>query len=133
MGEERTYYHINWTAIDEGGNEKDVPLSVSGDDDERVVLLFDSFDRARRYMHTFLIKNGLVKRRELAPNIAVITITEPVLGSPDPGHIFSVGDKASADVLARASRKSSVSYALLNPGPLSPELIKHSRIPLAEL
>jgi len=133
VDEERDYYHITWTAIDENGNKKEVPLSVSGDDDERVVLLFDSFDRAKRYMHTFLVKNGLVKRRELAPNIAVVTITGPVLGSPDPGHIFSVGEKASADVFARTSRKSGVNYALLNPGPLSPALVKRSRIPLAEL
>lgn len=133
MSEERSYYHIMWTAIDEGGNEKEVPFAVAGENDERVVLLFDSFDRAKRYMHTFLVKNGLVKRRALAPNLAVITITGPVLGSSDPGHIFSVGEKTSADVLARVGRRSGVGYALLNPGSLSPELIKRSRIPLAEL
>ncbi len=133
MDEERNYYHINWTAIDEEGNEKEVPLAVTADDDERVVLVFDSFDRAKRYMHTFLVKNGLVERRQLAPNIAVVTIMGPALGSADPGHIFSVGEAASADVLARTSRKTGVKYGILNPKSLTPSLVKNTRVPLAEL
>ncbi len=133
MNEGRDYYYINWTAFDEDGGKKEVPLSVSGDDGERVVLVFDSFDRAKRYMHTFLAKNGLVKRGELVPRIAVITIMGPALGSSDPGHSFKVEGGVSADVLARASRKSSVKYALLNPGSLTPALLKRSRVPLAEL
>ncbi len=130
---ERSYYHINWSAFDEEGNEKYVPLAVSADDGERAVLLFDSFERAKRYMHTFLIKNKVVGRQELDPNIAVITVRQPVLGSSDPGHMFSVGEKTSADVIGRAARKSRVKYALLNPGPLESSLATRSRIPLAEL
>jgi hypothetical protein len=131
---ERDYYHISWTEVDESGNEKSAPLAVTADDDEeRVVLVFDSFDRAKRYMHTFLVKKGIVDRRQLAQNTAVVTVLNPVLGSTEPGHIFSVGEKNSADVLARASRKSSVNYALLNPGPLDPALVKRSRVPLEEL
>ncbi len=76
MEDERSYYHIRWTAFSEDGNEKEVPLSINAGDDERVVLLFDSFERAKRYMHTFLAKEGIAKRRELEPNMAVI----PVMG-----------------------------------------------------
>jgi hypothetical protein len=54
--DERSYYHIAWTAFSEDENEKEVPLSINAGDDERVVVLFDSFDRAKRYMHTFLAK-----------------------------------------------------------------------------
>lgn len=134
MEDERSYYHIAWTAFSEDGSEKEVPLSITGGDDERVVLLFDSFDRAKRYMHTFLAKEGIAKRRDLEPNMAVITVMgAPVLGSPDPVHVFSVGEKTSADVLTRAGRKAGVSYALLNPGPLTPSVVKRSRVPLAEL
>ena len=36
--DERSYYHITWTTIDEEGNEKEVPLGVAGGDGECVVL-----------------------------------------------------------------------------------------------
>jgi hypothetical protein len=133
VNEGRNYYHINWTAFDKSGGEKVVPLYVSDADGERVVLVFDSFKRAKRYMHTFLAKNGLVRRRMLARSTAVITVRGPVLGSPDPAHIFSVGGKTSAEILARTSRKSSVNYALLNPSSLKPSPIQSPRVPLAEL
>ncbi len=134
MEDERSYYHIRWTAFSEDGNEKEVPLSINAGDDERVVLLFDSFERAKRYMHTFLAKEGIAKRRELEPNMAVIPVMGgPVLGSPDPAHVFSVGEKTPADALARAGRKAGVSYALLNPGELTPSVVKRSRVPSAEL
>ncbi len=74
MEDERSYYHIAWTAFGEDGSEKEVPLSITAGDDERVVLLFDSFDRAKRYMHTFLAKQGIAKRRDLESNMAVITV-----------------------------------------------------------
>jgi hypothetical protein len=131
--DERSYYHITWTAIDEEGNEKEVPLGVAGGDGECVVLLFDSFERAKRYIHAFLAKNSVVSKRELPPHIAVVTVMGSVLGSPYPGHIFSVGQKTSADVLARVGRKTGVSYALLNPGALEPSLVNRSRVPIAEL
>lgn len=133
MEEGRNYYHINWTAFDKGGGEKEVPLSVSDADGERVVLVFDSFKRAKRYMHAFLVKNGLVRRRELSRNTAVIAIPGRILGSPDPAHIFSVGGKTSAEMLVQTSRKSSVNYALLNPSSLKPSLGQSTRFPLAEL
>jgi hypothetical protein len=132
--DERSYYHIAWTAFGEDGNEKEVPLSITTGDDERVVLLFDSFERAKRYMHTFLAKEGIAKRRDLEPNMALITVMGgPVLGSPDPAHVFSVGEKTPADALARAGRKAGASYALLNPGPLTPSVVRRSRVPLTEL
>ena len=134
MEDQRSYYHIAWTAFGEDGSEKEVPLAITAGDDERVVLLFDSFDRAKRYMHTFLAKQGIAKRRDLEPNMAVITVMGgPVLGSPDPAHMFSVGEKTSADALAHAGRKAGVSYALLNPGELAPSVTKRLRVPLAEL
>jgi hypothetical protein len=57
MEDERSYYHIAWTAFGEDGSEKEVPLAITAGDDERVVLLFASFARAKRYMHTFLAKS----------------------------------------------------------------------------
>ena len=117
MEDERSYYHIAWTAFSEDGNEKEVPLSINAGDEERVVLLFDSFDRAKRYMHTFLAKEGIANWRDLEPNMSVIPVMGgPVLGSPDPAHVFSVGEKTPVDALARTGRKAGVSYALLNPG-----------------
>jgi uncharacterized protein YxeA len=74
--DERSYYHIAWTPFSENGNEKEVALSINAGDEERVVLLFDSFDRAKRYMHTFLAKEGIANWRDLEPNMAVI----PVMG-----------------------------------------------------
>ena len=133
MNEGRNYYHINWTAFDKSGGETEVPLSVSDADGERVVLVFDSFKRAKRYMHAFLVKNGLVRRRELSRNTAVIAIRGPVLGSLEPAHLFSVGGKTGAEMLARTSRKSSVNYALLNPRSRKPLLGQNTRVPLAEL
>jgi hypothetical protein len=72
--DERSYYHIVWTSFGEDGSEKKLPLSINAGDDERVVLLFDSFDRAKRYMLTFLAKEGIAKRRDLEPNMTVITV-----------------------------------------------------------
>jgi len=74
MEDERSYYHIAWTAFSEDGNETEVPLSITAGDDELVVLLFDSFDRAKRYMHTFLAKQGIAKRRDLEPDMTSITV-----------------------------------------------------------
>jgi hypothetical protein len=137
MSEQRMYYHILWTAIARGGSSKEVPLVIGAGDGERVVLLFDTFDRAKEFMHEFLVAKGIVDKQTLQPDMAVITVAHPILGSRYPGHIFSPSpEPISADAHARAGRKSGVNYALVNParvGSLTARHITRARVPMAEL
>ncbi len=137
MSEERMYYHILWTAIARGGSSKEVPLVIGTGDGERVVLLFDTFNRAMEFMHDFLVAKGIVDKQTLQADMAVITVSRPVLGSRDTGHIFSPSpEPMSADAHARAGRKLGVNYALVNParaGSLTAVHIRRARVPIAEL
>jgi hypothetical protein len=137
MSEERMYYHIVWRVIARGGSSKEVPLVIGTGDGERVVLLFDTYDRAKTFMHGFLVAKGIVDKQTLQPDMAVITVSRPVLGSRDPGHIFSPSPEPTpADAHARAGRKVGVNYALVNPAradSLTAGHITRARVPIAEL